>query len=64
MKMDSAQRTRAIVLGFILIVLAVMTLWVFVMLMSNIGSIFEGVRIRDGSNWWQPVLPQMKNPCG
>lgn len=60
MRMDLANRKRAIIRGVILLVLAVTTLWVFLMVTANIGSIFEGVGTGDGSHWWTPILPQMK----
>jgi general stress protein CsbA len=59
MKTDLANRMRAIILGFILLVLAVLTLWVFVMVAGNLSLIPSGIGKRYDSNWWIPILPQM-----
>jgi hypothetical protein len=59
MKTDLANRMRAMILGFIFLVLAVLTLWVFVMVAANLSLIPEAIGKRYDSNWWIPTLPQM-----
>jgi hypothetical protein len=55
----SGKRMRSMILGFILLVLVFLTIWVSVMITANISPIFEAVGKRDRFNWWIPTLPQM-----
>jgi hypothetical protein len=48
----SAKRLRAVVLGFILLLLVLLTFWVFVMIAANISPIYEAIGKRNGFNWW------------
>jgi len=55
----SAKRLRAMILGFVLLLLVLLTIWVSVMVTANLSPIFEAVGKRDRFSWWIPILPQM-----
>lgn len=52
------------ILGCILLILVVLTLWMFAMVAANFSPTFEAIEKRDRSNWWIPILPQMNIAIG